>query len=97
MVTWNEIHDFVDILKRKLPGYIIPDVVFNSQKDGLLVSLCFPDASKVSTLVRIDSKLTLNEGMAREVLVEILDRSLTNLKSHEERIAQLKYLIESEE
>ena len=97
MVTWDEIHDFVDILKRKLPGYIIPDVVFNSQKDGLLVSLSFPDASKVSTLVRIDSKLTLNEGMAREVLVEILDRSLTNLKSHEERIAQLKYLIESEE
>ena len=97
MVTWNEIHGFVDILKRKLPGYIIPDVVFNSQKDGLLVSLSFPDASKVSTLVRIDSKLTLDEGMAREVLVEILDRSLTNLKSHEERIAQLKYLIESDE
>lgn len=97
MVTWNEVHGFVDLLKHKLPGYIIPEVVFNSQKDGLLVSLSFPDASKVSTLVRIDNKLTLDEGMAREVLIEILDRSLTNLKSHEERLEQLKYLIESEE
>ena len=97
MVTLKQIDDFKGLIQSKLPGYIIPEVGFNSQKDNIMVSLQFPDSSKVGTMVRITDGLTLDNKEAVLVLSEIIDRSIDNLKSHAARLEQLKYLIASEE
>ena len=93
MITVPQLQEFKEMLRCKIPGYIIPEVEFNTQGNGIMVFLVFPDSSKVSTLIRITENLSLDDKEAVRVLSEILGRSIQNLKSHLQRLEQLQYLI----
>lgn len=85
-----ELEEFKDIIQSFLPGYLRVDTYISNNKDSITVLFRFVDNATVTETVKLGETTMLDKNLAVDVIVSMIDRSIANMKYHEERLEKLK-------
>ena len=85
-----ELSTLRDLVQHLLPGYVKVDVIMSSTQEDIEVIFRFLDNAAVVERLKVKDVVMIDDVLAKKTVVSMIDRSITNLKYHQERLERLK-------
>lgn len=85
-----ELEQFKEKVQNLLPGYLRVDVHSLNSKDSIEVLFRFVDNAVVTERVKLVDITELDKQLAKKVIISMIDKSIMNIKEHEERLEKLR-------
>lgn len=85
-----ELEEFKNKVQELLPGYLRVDVHSLNSKDSIEVLFRFVDNAVVTERVKLVDITELDKELAKKVIISMIDKSIMNIKEHEERLKKLR-------
>lgn len=84
------IQEFKNKIQSLVPAYIMVDVYVSNSKEFLAVLFRYVDGATMTEMIELKKEPSFDINLAKDVVIQMIDKSLRNLEYHSERLKGLK-------